>query len=95
MNWLSPTCVLALYDVGQAGAFMTVEAIHRGIAVHQIAGFDREQTAKELSLPANLTQVVMLVLGKQAPAEALTSPVLLERERSPRVRRPLNELVIL
>jgi nitroreductase len=85
---------LALYDAGLAGAFMTVEANHRGIAVHQVAGFDREAVASEFTLPANFSQIALLVLGTQAPAEALSDSTLLEREKSPRVRLPLSELVI-
>jgi nitroreductase len=84
---------LALYDAGLAGAFMTVEANHRGIAVHQIAGFDRDQVKAEYSLPDNFTQAAILVLGKQAPADVLQTDVLLEREKAPRVRLPLSELV--
>jgi nitroreductase len=84
----------ALYDAGLASAFMTVEANHRGIAVHPIAGFNREMVKAEYSLPDNFTQTAILVLGKQAPAAALVDPALVEREMAPRVRLPLDELVV-
>jgi hypothetical protein len=71
-----------------------VEANHRGIAVHPIAGFNREMVKAEYSLPDNFTQTAILVLGKQAPAAALVDPALVEREMAPRVRLPLDELVV-
>jgi len=84
----------ALYDAGLASAFMTMEANHRGIAVHPIAGYDREQVKAEYSLPDNYLQTAILVLGTQAPAERLEDAALLEREKAPRVRLPLSEIVI-
>ncbi len=85
---------LAFYDAGLAGAFMTVEANHRGIAVHQVAGFDRDAVGAEFDLPAHFSQIAILVLGTQAPADHLQDATLLEREKSPRVRLPLTQLVI-
>ncbi len=84
----------ALYDAGLASAFMTMEANHRGIAVHPIAGYDREQVKAQYSLPDNYMQTAILVLGTQASADELKDPALLEREKAPRVRLPLSELVI-
>lgn len=84
----------ALYDAGLASAFMTVEASHRGIAVHPIAGFNRDQVKAEYSLPENFSQTAILVLGKQAPADALGDSALIERENAPRVRLKLHELVV-
>ena len=84
----------ALYDAGLASAFMTMEANHRGIAVHPIAGFNRDEVKTEFSLPDNYSQTAILVMGKQAPAEHLDNEVLLEREKAPRVRLPLAEIVI-
>jgi len=84
----------ALYDAGLASAFMTMEANHRGIAVHPIAGFNRDEVKTEFSLPDNYSQTAILVLGKQAPAEHLENAVLQEREKAPRVRLPLSEIVI-
>ena len=84
----------ALYDAGLASAFMTMEANHRGIAVHPIAGFNRDEVKTEFALPDNYSQTAILVMGKQAPAEHLDNEVLLEREKAPRVRLPLAEIVI-
>lgn len=84
----------ALYDAGLASAFMTMEANHRGIAVHPIAGFNRDEVKTEFSLPDNYTQTAILVLGKQAPAEHLANEALQERERAPRTRLPMSDIVM-
>ncbi|MEI6406729.1 MAG: nitroreductase family protein [Actinomycetes bacterium] len=84
----------ALYDAGLASAFMTMEANHLGIAVHPIAGFDRDKVRAEYSLPENFSQTAILVLGKQAPAAELQNATLVEREKAPRVRLPLADIVI-
>ena len=84
----------ALYDAGLASAFMTMEANNRGIAVHPIAGFNRDEVKNVFSIPDNYTQTAILVLGKQAPAEHLINEVLQERERAPRKRLPMSDIVI-
>lgn len=84
----------ALYDAGLASAYMTMEANHRGIAVHPIAGFNRDEVKTEFSLPDNYTQTAILVFGKQAPAEHLDDEVLQEREKAPRMRLPMSDIVI-
>jgi len=86
--------IAALYDAGLAASLLTVEAHHRGLAVHQIGGFDQEQAKSAFNIPANLTPIVILAVGKQAPAEELEDSTLLERETADRVRKPLDELII-
>ena len=84
----------ALYDCGIASANATTEAHHRGLAVHQIAGFDKDLIAKEFNFPFGLRPLTILVIGKQAKAESLIDETLRERESSARTRLPLEELII-
>jgi nitroreductase len=84
----------ALYDAGIASANATTEAHHRGLAVHQIAGFDKDAIAKEFNFEVGLRPLTILVVGKQAPAETLADQVLRDREAAARERLPLNDLVI-
>lgn len=86
--------IAALYDAGLAASLLTVEAHHRGLAVHQIGGFDHDQAKAAFNLAEELTPIVILAVGKQAPAEALDDATLLEREVADRVRVPLEELVV-
>jgi len=84
----------ALYDAGLAASLLTVEAHHRGLVVHQIGGFEHAQAVAAFNLPANLTPIVILAVGKQAPADALGEATLVEREIADRVRKPLDELIV-
>jgi hypothetical protein len=79
-----------MYDCGLAAAQLTIEAHHRGYVVHQMAGFDHEKAAPlfDGALP-----IVIMAIGKQAPAEQLEGPAY-EREIAPRTRKPLSEIVI-
>ena len=84
----------ALYDLGLSVGFLTVEAHHRNLVVHQIGGFDRDALALHFALSDSLKPVVVIALGKQAASSALTSDVLKEREESPRTRKALSEIII-
>ena len=64
------------------------------IAKRRERGFDRDQVKAEYHLADNLALMAILVIGKQAPLEALTDETLKEREKSPRVRLPLGEIVL-
>ena len=85
---------LALYDVGLASANATTEAHHRGLAVHQIAGFDHDSISAEFKFALGLRPLTILVIGKQAPAESLSEQVLRDRETAKRERLPLTELLL-
>ena len=84
----------AQYDAGIASANATTEAHHRGLIVHQIAGFDKDAIAKEFDFPLGLRPLAILVIGKQLPADSLIDQTLRERELAPRQRVSLNQLVI-
>jgi nitroreductase len=79
-----------MYDCGLAAAQLTIEAHHRGYVVHQMAGFDHEKAA---SMFAGAAPIVIMAIGKQAPAEQLEGPAF-DRETAPRVRKELSEIVI-
>ena len=55
---------------------------------------NEDGSVRPFALPDNYSQTAILVLGKQAPAEHLDNEALLEREKAPRVRLPLAEIVI-
>ncbi len=82
----------ALHDVGQAAANLTVQATSLGISVHQMGGFYADRASEVLNVPAGYEPVAMIALGYEAPVESLPQN-LIERELSPRVRKPLSELV--
>src|SRR5688500_14506936 len=41
----------ARYDLGAANAFLSLQAAHLGLNVHQMAGFDHEMVVKNLGVP--------------------------------------------
>ena len=84
----------ALYDAGLAAGLMTVEAAHRGLVVHQVGGYDRAAVKQEYGLDDSVQTIAVLVIGKQAPAEALEDETLRSREGAGRQRKPLAELLI-
>ncbi len=79
-----------MYDCGLAAAQLTIEAHHRGYAVHQMAGFDHEKAA---SLFVGANPIVIMAIGKQASADQLEGPAY-EREIAPRTRKALSEIVV-
>ena len=85
---------VSLYDSGIASAFMTMEANHRGYAVHQVGGFDKDQIKKIFSLAPEIEPIAILVIGKQANVESLTDESLKARETSTRARKEISELII-
>lgn len=83
---------VALYDLGQALATLTIEAISRGIHVHQMAGIVPDKAKSQLGVPDGYEAVVAFALGY--PDRTGAGPVKLrELDDRPRGRRPLGELV--
>ena len=79
-----------MYDCGLSVAQLTLEAHHRGFVAHQMAGFNHEKAAQFFggALP-----IAIIAIGKQAPAEQLEG-AMLEREKAPRSRKELSEIVL-
>jgi nitroreductase len=79
-----------MYDCGLAAAQLTIEAHHRGYVIHQMGGFDHEKAA---ALFDGAVPIVIMAVGKQAPADQLEGPAY-DREVAPRSRKDLSEIVI-
>src|SRR4051794_33352125 len=83
----------ALYDAGQAAAHLTVQAQDEGLAVHQMGGFDPAAAAAVFDLGEHVRPVVVLAVGWHDPQAELPEPFA-SRERAPRIRLQLEELVL-
>ncbi|TFD47849.1 nitroreductase [Cryobacterium frigoriphilum] len=81
------------YDLGQAVAHLTIQAQHEGLHTHQLGGFDGAAIAAAFGLAADQTVVTVTALGVLGELDDLT-PELREREIAPRVRKPLDELLL-
>ena len=83
----------ARYDLGQAVAHLTVQAQHEGLHTHQMGGFDGARIAQAFGLADHLEVVSITAIGVLGDVDALPEP-LREREVAPRMRKPLDELVV-
>jgi nitroreductase len=82
----------AFYDVGQAVAHLSVQAHALGLHVHQMAGFDASKVRQLVGLPEGYDPVTLIAIGYQGDVTHLPED-LQERERQPRIRKPLSEVV--
>lgn len=85
----------AAHDLGQAAAHLTVQAQSMGLHVHQFAGFDHEAAAEVFAVPSHWQVTTGVAIGRLAPLGSIEeeNPSLAERERRPRGRKPLDEMV--
>lgn len=81
------------FDCGLAVAQLVIETHDRGLVAHQMAGFDKDKARTSLEMTSELVPVVVIAIGKQDAPEKL-SEAMAEREVAPRVRKPLEEIVI-
>ncbi|MGA2631615.1 MAG: nitroreductase family protein [Terriglobia bacterium] len=75
----------AFHDVGQAVAYLTLQATALGLSVHQMGGFDVERARELLAIPAGYEPVAAIALG-YAQYPAVPPP-------SARTRRAASEFV--
>jgi nitroreductase len=84
----------ALYDLGAAASYLTLQAAALGLATHQMAGYDQDAARKAFGIPEDYELGAVIALGYQGEPSALDNPHLLEMETSPRTRKPLSEFVL-
>ena len=82
----------ALHDVGQAVAYLTLQATALDLYVHQMAGFSAEKARELYGIPESAEPMVALALGYIGDPHSLP-PDLRDREAAPGTRKPLNASV--
>ena len=80
------------HDLGLANAQLLLQALHRNIYGHLMAGFDKPRLIETLNIDENLEPVCMGALGYLGNADQLPEP-LFTRETAPRSRKSLDEFV--
>jgi len=75
----------AKYDVGAANAFLSMQATHLGLNVHQMGGYDRQKAIENLNIPETHEPIVIMAIGYLGGQENL-SENLKQREVAPRER---------
>lgn len=83
----------AAVDAGAAMANITVEAVSRGLIAHPMAGFDVAGATETFRLAPTLRPLIVIAAGHLADL-ALTAPEIAERDRQPRHRLPLRDVVL-
>jgi nitroreductase len=83
----------ALYGLGAASSYLTLEAAALGLVTHQMAGFDHEAMRQLLAIPEDYALGCVIALGYQGEPAALGNEQLIAREYAPRERKSLTELV--
>jgi nitroreductase len=81
----------ALYDVGQAAAYLTLQATELGLYVHQMAGFDSGKARQLLKIPEGYEPAAMMAVGYLGDPESMQEPPR-QHDRPRRARKPLNSL---
>ena len=83
----------ALYDLGAASSYLTLQAAALELTTHQMAGFDKEKARALLGIPEEYALGAVIALGHQGEPETLGSEELIKRESTPRTRKGLGEFV--
>ncbi|MGO9436836.1 MAG: nitroreductase family protein [Terracidiphilus sp.] len=84
----------AVFDLGAATGFITLQAAALGLSTHQMAGYDQDAARKALQIPEDFALGSVMALGYQGEPSALANGQMLAQETSPRTRKPLSEFVL-
>ena len=75
----------ALYDLGGANAFLSLQAVELGLQVRQMAGFDMEKLVASVNIPEEYSVGVVIAVGYPGDPSRLPDH-LQKRENAPRER---------
>ncbi len=81
----------AEYGLGLASENLVLQAVAEGLVAHQMSGFDPEAARTAFDLPAEVTPLVVIAVGKPGDPSYLDERRR-ERELAPRTRLPLGEI---
>ena len=85
---------LHFHDLGAANENMFLEAFNQGLIMHEMGGFDVQKAREVFNVPEDYEVGIMIAIGYQDTYHVL--PVRLkEKAFTPRVRKPLSEIVFI
>jgi nitroreductase len=84
----------AMYDLGGANSFLSLQAVEFGLQVRQVAGFNVQQVVEQIKIPTDVYEIgVFIAIGY--PGDPQTLPESLKvREQAPRERFLQQEFVM-
>lgn len=83
----------AMYDLGGANSFLSLQAVELGLQVRQMAGFHRDKVIVQLNIPDAFEIGVFIAVGYPGDPETLPEKLKL-REVAPRERFIQQEFVM-
>lgn len=83
----------AVHDLGAASAGLTMEAVSRGLAVHQMIGIDPDKARETFGLTDGLEPYTGLAIGYVGDASVIPENYA-QRDQSPRQRKSLSEIIL-
>jgi len=81
------------YDLGQAVAYMTVQAQSLGLSMRQFRAFDRDAVAREFVVPPHWEISTMSALGSVAVSADIEVRTAVTHQHGGRTRRPVEHLI--
>ena len=87
------TNTYAMYDLGGANSFLSLQAVELGLQVRQMAGFHREKVIEQLNIPDTFEVGVFIAVGYPGDPETLPENLKI-REAAPRERFIQQEFVM-
>lgn len=83
----------ALYDLGAASSYLTLQAAALGLSTHQMAAFDLDVARQAFEIPETYALGAVIALGYQGEPAALANEHMLTQETTPRQRKLLKDFV--
>ena len=82
-----------LFDTGQEAAYLQLHATELGLVAHPIAGFHEEEVKELLNIPAEMTVITLIIIGKKSESiNPLLSEKQIESEKTRPERLPLDKI---
>jgi len=82
----------ATYDLGQAAAYISMQAMAEGLYVHQMAGFDTVKAQKSFKIPHNFEIKTIIAIGYYGEINTLPENIQ-KSETADRNRKDLKTMV--
>ncbi len=80
------------YDTGQAMGMLSLQATELGLHLHQMGGFYADKISEVVGISGEYEPVIMATIGYVGDVDQLPDQ-LQKREKAPRVRKDIRELV--
>jgi len=83
----------AEHDLGAASAFLTLEAVSRGLCVHQMIGIEHDKAIATFALNKEIKPLTALAIGYQGEATIIPAAYA-ARDEQPRARLAQSEILL-